>query len=328
VTQEDYVYYFTWNQCGWYEVNSGHSGQWVEMLAGIGYDYADGADNFWIKQGTQSSFPTLTEVYGKVVVASCSKASNISVHFKIAASDDRLAKKVTITPKHDGIWFAADIASLVRQHINVTAFVVIPHSHKYSLNKLRLSTHELDIHFAPSFTTAINSTYASTVSGSIRAHGTGSNVLDSKHLLARSTIGNISGEYPLEYDLALETTSGNINVTVNSERLKETIGHFRTMTLSGNTTAEFSSHLHPRPLYSKHKSVSGSVHLYYPVDWQGGLTIETTSGEIDVYGEGTMVVRKEKGVTGKLWEVVKGYGKSKGSISTVSGAIDVGIGKI
>src|SRR5947209_1088308 len=62
--------------------------------------------HFWIEQGSQTSLPTLIDVYGKVVVTSCSKASNISVHFKISASDDKLINQVTISPKRDGIWFA------------------------------------------------------------------------------------------------------------------------------------------------------------------------------------------------------------------------------
>ncbi len=53
--QNDYNYYFTWDKCGAFQASSGYQGNVVEMLTGIGYDYAGSSDNFRIIQANSSN---------------------------------------------------------------------------------------------------------------------------------------------------------------------------------------------------------------------------------------------------------------------------------
>jgi len=283
--------------------------------------------NFWLKQESFHGF-TRTKVVGNVVVHSCEKAENISAHFKFQVSDDEIRKSISIEPKNNGILFKLDPFSVVKQTVNATIYLIIPKNKDYSLNRLQIGTVELDVWLKETLTTSINSTHISTTSGSTTALGKGDNLLDINNLKVSSVSGDIKGEFPLHHALALETTSGHITADISSKRLVEQKALFKTSAVSGATTAKFITDLQPRPLYSKHTSVSGDVKVYYPKDWQGGLKLKTASGHIDVEGEGTKVVRKEKDAVGKLWKVIKGDGKSKGYIATVSGKIGVYIGTL
>jgi len=263
-----------------------------------------------------------------VIVHSCDKAENISAHFKFDVSDDSLLDEISIEPKRDGIVFKLDPFSIVKETVNATIYIIIPKKTDYKLTGLRIGTIELNVWLKDSFTTPVNSTFISTVSGSTTALGKDDNLLDITNLRITSVSGNINGQFPLQHALDLETTSGDIDVEINSEKLPEKTAWFKTGSVGGNTIAKFISNLHPRPLYSKHNSVSGNIDVYYPKDWQGGLKLKTTSGEIDVEGDGTKVVKKEKNIVGKLWKVIKGDGKSKGFIGTVSVKIGVYIGTL
>lgn len=52
--QNTYNYDFLWDQCGYFQGNSGYQGNVVEMLTGLGYDYAGTTDTFRILQGNDS----------------------------------------------------------------------------------------------------------------------------------------------------------------------------------------------------------------------------------------------------------------------------------
>lgn len=293
----------------------------------LDYTFPPDIKNFWLKQESSHVF-TRTEVVGNVIVHSCEKASNISAHFKFDVSDDNLLKSLTIEPKVDGILVKLDPFSLVKQKVNATVYLIIPKNKDYKLDSLRIGTIELNVWLKDTVTTPINSAYISTVSGSATTFGKGDNVLDINNMKVQTVSGNITGEFPLHHALALETTSGDIIAEINSKPLHEKKAWFKTSSVSGPTSAKFVSHLHPRPLYSKHSSVSGDIKVYYPEDWQGGLKLKTTSGHIDVKGKGTEIVKKEKDIVGKFWKVIKGEGKSKGYIGTVSGKIGVYIGEL
>lgn len=289
------------------------------------YTFPPDIKNFWIKQESFHGV-TRTQVVGNVIVHSSDKAQNISAHFKFDASDDAIRQKISIEPKKDGILFKLDPLSLVKQTVNATVYLVIPKKDDYGLKNLRIGTVELNVWLKDTFTTQVKSTYVSSTSGHVTALGKGNTLLNINNLKIKTTSGDIHGEFPLNHALALETTSGHIKADINSQDLRERKAWFKTGSVSGQTVARFISDLHPRPLYSKHQSVSGDISVYYPKDWQGALKLETTSGKIDVEGEGTKIIKKEKDVVKKLWKVIKGDGKSKGFVATVSGKIGVFIG--
>ncbi|KAK6350463.1 hypothetical protein TWF718_003654 [Orbilia javanica] len=293
------------------------------------YTFDASLRKFYIKQESFHK-PSRVKVVGNLIVRSCEKASNISAHFKFDVSDSALRKELVIQPAKDGIVFKLDPFSPVSTgKVNATIFLVIPKNKDYDLDSLHVSTIQLPIWIKDSFTTPINSTSFSTVAGTITSFGKSSDktALDVNNLRLHTVSGNIAGEFPLNHALALETTNGDIIANIASSDLPEQIGWLKTSSVNGNHKIKFISQLNPRPLYSNHQSVSGDISVVYPEDWQGGLKLKSTSGHIEVDGRGTKVVKKDKSLVGRFWKVIKGDGKSRGSIATVSGKIDVFIGE-
>jgi len=60
--QLQYNYTYLWNQCGSYSGNSGHTGNVADMLGGLGYDYAEGADKFGITQSSSTSVQNTLQI--------------------------------------------------------------------------------------------------------------------------------------------------------------------------------------------------------------------------------------------------------------------------
>lgn len=293
------------------------------------YTFPASLKNFYIKQESFHT-PSRLQVVGNFIVHACDKASNISAHFQIEVSDPSIRKDLLIQPTKDGIIFKLDpFSPLTTGKVNATVFLVIPTKKDYKLDSLHVNTIQLPIWIKNTFTTTINSTSFSTVDGTITSFGKSAdkNALDINNLRLHTVSGNIAGEFPLNNALALETTNGDIVADIVSSDIPEHIGWFKTSSVSGDHKIKFVSQLNPRPLYSKHKSVSGDISVLYPEDWQGWFKLKSTSGHIVVGGKGTKIVKKNKGLVGRFWKVVKGSGKSSGSIATVSGKIDVFIGE-
>ncbi|EPS35172.1 hypothetical protein H072_11515 [Dactylellina haptotyla CBS 200.50] len=297
------------------------------------YNFPSDLRNFWIKQESFHGISRI-QVTGNLIVHSCEKAENISAHFKFELSDPSLRSDLSVEPSEDGILFKLDPFSLIRETVNATIFLVIPKGKAadggdYSLDELTISTISIPIWLKDTVTTNIDKATISSVSGSIANYGKAAddNALDITSLRVTAVSGSIVGEFPLNHALDLETTSGEITADIVSANLKEETGYLKTHSVSGQHKINFLGKLNPRPLYSSHNSVSGDVELTYPEDWQGGLKLTTTSGHIKVAGKGTKVEERNKGPVEKFWKVVKGEGLSKGSVTTVSGKIDVLIGK-
>lgn len=293
------------------------------------YTFPRSLKTFYIKQESFHK-PSRIQVVGNMIVHASDKAENISAYFKFDVSDSRLRREIVIQPERDGIVFKLDPFSPVSTgKINATVTLVIPKMNDYKLDTLRVNTIQLPIWIKDSFTTRINATSFSTVAGKITAFGKSSDktMMDINNLRMHTVNGHIAGEFPLNHALALETTNGRIDANIVSCDLPEKIGWLKTSSVNGDHKIKFIGRLHPRPMYSKHMSVSGDISVVYPEDWQGGLKLKSTSGHIEVDGKGTKVVRKDKSSTGRFWKVIKGDGKSRGSIATVSGKIDVFVGE-
>ncbi|KAM0352909.1 hypothetical protein ACHAPU_001792 [Fusarium lateritium] len=71
-------------------------------------------------------------------------------------------------------------------------------------------------------------------------------------------------------------------------------------------------------LKSKHKSVSGSVKLWYPASWEGYLYAHSVSGSQDFQGKGLLITH-EGGTFTKIIRGQKGKGYSSLEVETVSG---------
>lgn len=296
------------------------------------YTFPADLKSFWLKQESFTRLlptPTRTQVVGKVIVHSCPKAENISTYFRLSFSEPWLRESILIEPHSDGILFKLDPYSSTHAKVNATVLVVVPKSDEYSLDRLSAGTIQLPILLKDTFTTHINATSLDTISGNVFAFGKAADkkALDIANLHVGTVSGSIDGEFPLIHAVDLESTSGTITASIVSANLEEQIGYIKTSTVSGDHAISFLGKLNPRPLYSTHNSVSGNIDVKYPEDWQGGLKLKTTSGHINVRGKGTKVVKKDKDIVGRFWKVIKGDGKSKGSLGSISGTIDVLIGK-
>ncbi|KAF3915591.1 hypothetical protein ABW21_db0207035 [Orbilia brochopaga] len=291
------------------------------------YSFSPDLKSFWLRQESILTIPTKTQVVGKVIVHACPKAANISAYVSFVLSDPSLRNGIIVDPRDDGIIFKLNPFSVKDQTVNATIVLVVPKSDSYSLDYFSAHTIQLPIYLKETFTTAVNTTRLASVSGNIFSFGKAADntALNVNNVQITSVSGSINGEYPLYHALDLASTYGTITASVVSANLKEQTGFIKTNSVSGNTNINFLGKLNPRPLISKHTSVTGDINVTYPSDWQGGLQLTTTSGKITVHGKGTKVVQKKH--KGSFWRIIKGNGKSKGTFSSVSGKINVLVGQ-
>ncbi|TQW00139.1 hypothetical protein IF1G_00070 [Cordyceps javanica] len=80
-------------------------------------------------------------------------------------------------------------------------------------------------------------------------------------------------------------------------------------------------------LESRHSSISGNLHLYYPASWEGTFAADTLSSDITVRGKDVVVDRKKGGFVGKTIAGHKGDGSSSMKIDEMSGNVVLSIGQ-
>ncbi|KAF3910485.1 hypothetical protein ABW20_dc0109875 [Dactylellina cionopaga] len=290
------------------------------------FDFSpDITSSFYIKQESFRQ-PSKIEVVGNVIVHSSEKVSGISTQFHVTASDNSLLKNIEIKADKNGLTFRVDPVSSAKQTVNATVYIVI--NKNYHLEDMQLSTIELPIWLADTFTSKITKASLSTISSPVTSYGKASksNGLDIDNLTVTSTSGDIRGEYPLQSVLDIQTTSGNIEVDAHCGDLRDIVASLKTKTVSGQTKIKFENQLNSRQLNSKHESVSGDIEAVYPKDWQGTLDLVTMSGSIDAKGAGTNIAKNQGSFIGGTTKVMKGDGKSTGLVNTVSGNINVLVG--
>jgi len=56
------------------------------------------------------------------------------------------------------------------------------------------------------------------------------------------------------------------------------------------------------------------------------MKISSTSGDFKVISKHAEIIKKKKGLVGKLWKIVKGQGVSRAKIQTVGGNVKASIG--
>ncbi|EGX90381.1 hypothetical protein CCM_06801 [Cordyceps militaris CM01] len=80
-------------------------------------------------------------------------------------------------------------------------------------------------------------------------------------------------------------------------------------------------------LESRHSSISGNLHLYYPASWEGTFSADAMSSDISVRGKDVVVDKKKGGFVGKTVSGHKGEGSSSMKIDEMSGNIILSIGQ-
>ncbi|OAA79843.1 hypothetical protein LEL_03329 [Akanthomyces lecanii RCEF 1005] len=80
-------------------------------------------------------------------------------------------------------------------------------------------------------------------------------------------------------------------------------------------------------LESRHSSISGNLHLFYPASWEGTFSADTMSSDITVRGKDVVVDKKKGGFVGKTISGHKGDGASSMKIDELSGNVMLTIGQ-
>ncbi|KAL9045436.1 MAG: hypothetical protein Q9214_001517 [Letrouitia sp. 1 TL-2023] len=156
----------------------------------------------------------------------------------------------------------------------------------------------------------------------------------------------IASEIPdRDYRVTIEDMSGSINANVvhgSSTRIKNISGRISadlypygadtsrsdiyTDGKSGSTHVTVHGSLsHPnsplRKLYASHRSISGSLSLAYPGQWEGKVEGGTVSGSVNTNWPGLKIIRDHNGLVSHQLEAVKGHGEGIIAFHGISGSV-------
>lgn len=156
----------------------------------------------------------------------------------------------------------------------------------------------------------------------------------------------IASEIPdRDYRVTIEDMSGSIDANVvhgSSTRIKNISGRISaelypygpntsrsdiyTDDKSGSTDVTVHDSLsHPnsplRKLYASHRSISGSLSLAYPGQWEGKVEGGTVSGTVSTVWPGLEIIRDHRGLASHRLEAVKGHGEGIIAFHGVSGSV-------
>ncbi|KJY01166.1 hypothetical protein TI39_contig301g00036 [Zymoseptoria brevis] len=147
---------------------------------------------------------------------------------------------------------------------------------------------------------------------------------------------NIRGAFIHGSSTSIHTSSGDVHIDLLPYLMdSRTVPSIHTSTHSGTTAIRvLPPHTFPGyswgKLRSEHKSssISGTMHITYPDEWEGLATADSTSGTISIRGRDVKIIGDSKSV-GAFRHVVarKGDGMGRVGVRTVSGTIDVRIGE-
>ena len=171
----------------------------------------------------------------------------------------------------------------------------------------------------------------SSKSGSIRAlTSTASVPARDYQTTVRTLNGGIHATLVHGSRTTLRSLNGRIDADLYPYGHNDSRTDISTYCQSGSTDVTVHSSLsHPkdplRKLFSEHQSLSGSLNLYYPAQWQGTVRGSTLSGSIDLDWDGLRVVKDERrGWIKRTVEAVRGEGESQMIISGKSGSVNLG----
>lgn len=145
--------------------------------------------------------------------------------------------------------------------------------------------------------------------------------------------GTISGCFIHGSSSTFRTSSGSIHVKALPYSPDAFASTFRTETHSGDIGVEIlPSFTQPEipitRMRSVHSTMSSSIHLVYPQQWEGVIEGESVSGSIALRGKNLVPIKHYKRPFGTHIEFRKGDGGSKIGLSTKSGSMDATIGDL
>ncbi|KZF23539.1 hypothetical protein L228DRAFT_118391 [Xylona heveae TC161] len=165
---------------------------------------------------------------------------------------------------------------------------------------------------------------------------------------AESISGSVSGTFFHGEYTSLKSKSGHVEASLLPVIVTEGKKSFlRTQTVSGSTEIDIHDPLYLLPdsdtttndvsdvsddddkgkFNGEHATVSGSLKLRYPGEWEGTITGSSTSGSLDVRGKGVEVQKKTDLPWSHQLVAKKGDGNSHIGFHTTSGSVDLLVGE-
>ncbi|KAF2261736.1 hypothetical protein CC78DRAFT_343109 [Lojkania enalia] len=175
---------------------------------------------------------------------------------------------------------------------------------------------------------------ASSLSGSIRAN------FERKHIPERdyqvrinTTVGSVDGTIIHGSKTTISSVAGFLTADIIPFRGGDYTSILETSTTSGQTKLNLHSPYQDssKPLTrftSTHMSISGALDITYPQVWEGNLKGSSMNGTLHLQGRDLELIRQEEGSEGQMVEAKKGAGESSLVFGTVSGGIEVKVGKL
>lgn len=145
--------------------------------------------------------------------------------------------------------------------------------------------------------------------------------------------GSVSGEYILGLMATFRTNAGSITSTILPYAADMFSASLRTETRNGATDIRLLAPFKDRGsvmgrLHSLHTSVSSSLKIAYPQEWEGLIDGETTSGSINLRGKDVERLKHYEGPMSQHVLAKKGRGGSRLDFSTASGSVDCVVGDL
>ncbi|OAG11944.1 uncharacterized protein CC84DRAFT_1079908 [Paraphaeosphaeria sporulosa] len=174
--------------------------------------------------------------------------------------------------------------------------------------------------------------YASTMSGSIRVDTERKKIPERDYVVSiNSTAGSIDGTFIHGTKTDFSSVAGGINVDLIPYSADGS-SILTTKTTDGETRINLRATFKApatamSKLVSTHTSVSGSINLTYPQEWEGHLEGQSVTGVLHVQGKDLELIRQEERPGLNRVEAKKGNGGSTMVFKTLNGGCDVLVGK-
>ncbi|KAF2183089.1 hypothetical protein K469DRAFT_728167 [Zopfia rhizophila CBS 207.26] len=176
---------------------------------------------------------------------------------------------------------------------------------------------------------------ASSFSGSIRADFERKKIPSRDYQVSIDTkVGSVDGTFIHGSSTVIQSVAGFLTADILLYEVGSSASTITTSTHSGQTQLKIRSpYKNPgtamNKLTSSHKSISGAIDLTYPQEWEGKLEGSTLNGSIHLQGKDLELIHQGEDVPGgSRVEAKKGKGGSNMEFNTVSGGIEVKVGKL
>jgi len=148
----------------------------------------------------------------------------------------------------------------------------------------------------------------------------------SDHTVIETSAGSIKGHYILGKSLELTSKVGSINVDIEVDTdTKSPEAHLITQSTTGSVTVNLFAPLkHRNGISARHETVTGSVNVKYPEEWEGIVQASTATGSVTLKGDGLDIVESRGRWVDRFEKAIKGSDPDEKSVvecSTSTGSV-------